>query len=305
MGVSVIFSPILRFVVLTQRLYSALLMLSFIRRHLSTIILLILILFILLLIFWQPKLKQMAFYDMAYRTLETAIAPLNKLVTNSVQTIQQEFDYLSRMKQLQRELNYVKKENAILHQQIRWYTSDRQALTRLRKLLELREKLPYQTVSAEVIATSPSNYYFTFTIDKGSTQGLKRNMVVLSSDGVIGHVLQVATQSSKVLLISDQRSAVGAVIDRTRARGIIDGIGKGSCKLTLEQTDTDVKIGDTLVTSGLGGVFPKDLVLGTISKIERHPRSGWITSILVTPAADVFRTEEVLVIVHPTFEETE
>ncbi|MDI6783969.1 MAG: rod shape-determining protein MreC [bacterium] len=278
-------------------------MVSFLRRHLNTVILLILILLILLLIFWQPKFRQLAFFDHAYRTLESAIAPLNKLVTNSVQTIQQEFDYLSRMKQLHRELNYAKKEKAILHQQISWYTSDRQALTRLRKLLELREKLPYQTVSAEVIATSPSNYYFTITIDKGSSQGLKRNMVVLSTDGVIGRVLQVAAQSSKVLLISDQRSAVGAVIDRTRARGIIDGIGKGAGKLTLEQTDTDVKIGDTLVTSGLGGVFPKDLVLGTISKIERHPRSGWITAILVTPAASVFRTEEVLVIVHPTFEE--
>jgi rod shape-determining protein MreC len=278
-------------------------MLSFLRRHLSTVIFLILILFILCLIFWQPKLRQLAFFDRAYRTLETVIAPLNKFVTNSIQSIQQEFDYLSRMKQLYRELDYVKKENAILQQQTRWYKSDRQALTRLRKLLELKEKLPYQTIAAEVIATSPSNYYFTITIDKGSNQGLKRNMVVLSTDGVIGRILQVAAQSSKVLLISDQRSAVGAVIDRTRARGIIDGIGKGSCKLTLEQTDTDVKLGDTLVTSGLGGVFPKDLVLGTISKINRHPRSGWITSIFITPAANVFRIEEVLVILHPTFEE--
>jgi rod shape-determining protein MreC len=280
-----------------------LLMSPFLRRNLSTIILLVLILFILILVFWQPKFKQLAFLDHTYRVLEVAIAPVQKIVTNTGQSIRQEIDYLSRMKQLHRDLDYAKKENAILQQQIRWYKSDRQALTRLRKLLDLKEKLPYQTVAAEVIATSPSNYYFTITIDKGSNQGLKRNMIVLNTDGVIGRILQVAGSSSKVLLISDQRSAVGTVIDRTRARGIIDGIGKGYCKLTLEQTDTDLKLGDTMVTSGLGGIFPKDLVIGTISKIDRHPRSGWITSILVTPAANVYRTEEVLVIVHPTFTE--
>lgn len=280
-------------------------MLSFLRRNLTTFILLILIVFILLLIFWQPKFKQLAFFDHTYRVLQTGIAPLEKFVTNTNKLIRQEIDYFSRMKQLYREVDYAKKENAILQQQIRWYKSDRQALIRLRKLLDLKEKLPYQTVAAEVIATSPSNYYFTITIDKGSNQGLKRNMIVLSSDGVMGRILQVAGSSSKVLLISDQRSAVGTVIERTRARGIIDGIGKGYCKLTLEQTDTDVKLGDILVTSGLGGVFPKDLVIGTISRIDRHPRSGWITSILVTPAANVYRAEEVLVIVHPTFEEVQ
>ena len=280
-------------------------MVSFLRRHLSTVILLILIIFILILVFWQPKWKQLTFFDRAYRTVQPVLAPVNKVLTNTAKYIRLQLDYLSQRKQLQRDLNYVKKENAIIQQQIRWYTSDRQALTRLRKLLELKDKLPYQTVAAEVIATSPSNYYFTITIDKGSNQGLKRNMVVLTTDGVIGRILQVAASSSKILLISDQRSAVGAVIDRTRARGIIDGIGKGSCKLTLEQTDTDVKAGDSIVTSGLGGVFPKDLMLGTIGRIDRHPRSGWITSILVIPAANVFRTEEVSVIVHPTFEETE
>jgi rod shape-determining protein MreC len=280
-------------------------MLSFLRRNLTTIILLFLIIFILILVIWQPKFKQLAFFDQTYRALEIGFAPIQKFVTNTGQSIRQEVDYLSRMKQLQRELDYAKKENAILQQQIRWYKSDRQALTRLRKLLDLKEKLPYQTIAAEVIATSPSNYYFTITIDKGSNQGLKRNMIVLTPDGVIGRILQVAGSSSKVLLISDQRSAVGTVIERTRARGIIDGMGKGYCKLTLEQTDTDLKLGDMLVTSGLGGVFPKDLVIGTISRIDRHPRSGWITSILVTPTANVYRTEEVLVIVHPTFAEIE
>ncbi|MFB3896095.1 MAG: rod shape-determining protein MreC [bacterium] len=280
-------------------------MVSFLRRNLITIILLILIVFILILIFWQPKFKHLAFFDQTYRALQATIAPIEKVVTKTGQSLRQEIDYLSRMKQLHREVDYAKKENAILQQQIRWYKSDRQALTRLRKLLDLKEKLPYQTVAAEVIATAPSNYYFTITIDKGSNQGLKRNMIVLTPDGVVGRILQVAGSSSKVLLISDQRSAVGTVIERTRARGIIDGIGKGYCKLTLEQTDTDLKVGDILLTSGLGGVFPKDLVIGTISKIERHPRSGWITSILVTPAANVYRTEEVLVIVHPTFEEVQ
>ncbi|MCX7918084.1 MAG: rod shape-determining protein MreC [bacterium] len=280
-------------------------MLVFLRRHLSTIILLLLILLILLIIFWQPKWKQLPFFDRAYRTVQPMLTPIHKAVSKTLQYFQQELRYLARLKQLDRELNYIKKENAILRQQIRWYMSERQELNRLRKLLALKETLPYQTVAAEVIATSPSNYYFTITIDKGSQHGLKRNMVVLAADGVLGRILQVASNASKVLLISDQRSAVGAMIERTRARGIIDGIGKGQCKLTLEQTDIDVKLGDTVVTSGLGGVFPKDLVLGTITQIDRHPRSGWITAIFVTPTANVFRTEEVLVIVYPTFGELE
>lgn len=273
-------------------------MFSFFRRNVSSIILLIFILFILLVIVWQPKLKHLTFFDHAYIILQTGFAPIHKVVTGCVHSAEQELDYLSRLKQLYQELNYTKKENAILQQQIRWYKSDRQALTRLRKLLELKEKVSYQTVAAEVIGTSPSNYYFTITIDKGRKDGIIRNMVVLDANGVIGRILQVAERSSKVLLISDQRSAVGALIERTRARGIIDGIGKGECKLTLEQTDTDIKVGDSVLTSGLGGVFPKDLMLGTITKIERHPRSGWIIAIQVTPAADVFRIEEVLVIMN-------
>lgn len=280
-------------------------MFSFFRRYFSTIFLVILILLILFFMFWQPKWRAISFFDRAYRVVQTVFTPINKVVTDTTRSAQQELDYLSLLKQLHRELNYVKKENAILQQQIRWFKSDRQALTRLRKLLELKEKLPYQTLAAEVIATSPSNYYFTLTIDKGSNYGLKRNMVVLTTEGVIGRILQVAAQSSKVLLISDQRSAVGALVEKTRTRGIIDGIGKGKCRLILENTEMSIQEGDTIVTSGLGGVFPKDLILGTINQIERHPRSGWITSITVTPAANVFQTEEVLVIVHPTFAEIE
>ena len=166
----------------------------------------------------------------------------------------------------------------------------------LRQLLELRERAHLDTTAAEVIAAS-STEFRTITIDKGTNEGLQTDMAVISPAGVVGRVIIPSRRASKVQLLIDRNAAAGALIERTRVQGVVEGFGDGTLRMEYVPATTDVKPGDLVVTSGIDGIYPKGFVIGTIEQVERG--SAGYYQITVRPAVDFTRLEEVLIVRTP------
>ena len=199
------------------------------------------------------------------------------------------------------DLRTVRDENAGLRQalqslEVRLQEEHAQAqrTDNLRQLLELRERSGLQTVAAEIIAGAASPEFRTMTIDKGSSAGLAANMAVISPAGVVGRVILTSPGAAQVQLLIDRNAAAGALIERTRVQGIVTGAGDGSLHLEYVSSTADVKPGDLVVTSGIDAIYPKGFVIGTIETVERG--RGPYHEIVVKPAVDVARLEEVLVV---------
>ena len=143
----------------------------------------------------------------------------------------------------------------------------------------------------------------TVTIDKGSADGLTITMPVTSSAGVIGQIIEVSAKTSTVRLISDENSGVSAMVQDTRAQGMLQGQPDGTLRLEHVSVDSDVKVGDIIVTSGIGGVFPKGLPLGTVSSVEKSANDVYYT-IVVRAQTTAENNEEVLVITSLTDEQS-
>jgi rod shape-determining protein MreC len=120
-------------------------------------------------------------------------------------------------------------------------------------------------------------------------------MAVVTSEGVVGRVIEVSLHTAKVLLITDPNSAMDVIVQRSRTQGIMEGKVEEVCVLKYVQKNEDVQVGDKVITSGLGGIFPKGLVTGTVTKVERK-RPGIFQYIEVTPSVDFSRLEEVLIL---------
>lgn len=167
-----------------------------------------------------------------------------------------------------------------------------------RQLLDLKQHISVETAAAEVIAAAPSPEFRTLTIDKGESQGIRRDMAVISSTGVVGRVILPSPRASKVQLLIDRNAAAGALIERSRAQGVVVGIGTGLLQMQYVPGTADVVVGDSVVTSGIDGIYPKGFVIGTIERVDRGP--GTFHAISVRPAVDFSRVEEVLVVLTPS-----
>lgn len=166
---------------------------------------------------------------------------------------------------------------------------------RLRELLEFRSQLPPGAVTAAVIASSASTWFHSFILNKGSADGVLQGMAVVSPVGVIGQVVAVTSNSSKVLLITDPHSGVDVFDQRSRARGIVSGSLESGPMMKYSKRSEDIQEGDRLITSGLDGIFPKGLLVGTVVKV-RKKSFGLFQYVEVALAVDPSRLEEVLVV---------
>lgn len=166
---------------------------------------------------------------------------------------------------------------------------------RLRDLLAFKKTVPYTTVAAQVIGRDPSNWSNVVIIDKGMGQGVKNQRAVLSVKGLVGRLVEVGRSSSKILLITDPNSRVGVVIARNRQGGILVGRPDGTCKMIYISLDSDVSPGDWVITAGFGTVFPKDILVGKVIKVDKEPGRLYKYA-LVRPMQDLSKLEEVLCI---------
>ncbi|RZB37033.1 MAG: rod shape-determining protein MreC [Desulfobacteraceae bacterium Eth-SRB2] len=169
---------------------------------------------------------------------------------------------------------------------------------RLRSLLNFQKTITDKVISAEVIGKDSSPWFNTIMIDKGKDDGVKKGAAVVIPEGIVGQVAEVSTNYSKVLLIIDHNSAVDALVQRTRARGIIKGSSSDRCLFKYVLRKKGVSVGDTVVSSGLDGVFLKGLPVGHVSGVIK-PFSGIFQEVSVTPYVDFEKLEEVLVVLNP------
>ncbi len=223
-----------------------------------------------------------------------AVTPLEKLlgwVQTGTGNVWHNYFYLrgvrAENRQLKLEIERMRLEQARMIQ-------DADQARRLQALLAFKEQFISQTMAAQVIGGTGSELSRAVYIDKGSRDGLKPDMAVLTKDGIVGKVLRVYHSTSLVLLLNDQTSGVGSILDKTRLQGILRGTSSGEVVLEKVMSDETVPVGEQVLTSGGDGVFPKGLPVGTVTKVSTG--SDLFLNIHVRPSADLSRLEEVLVV---------
>jgi rod shape-determining protein MreC len=212
-----------------------------------------------------------------------------------IDQIWEHYFYLVNLKQNNEELR--KQINQLRYANNR-YIEVEKSYIRLLKLLELKDLLEFKTVAAQVVGRDFNGWFRILYIDKGSRDGIAKGMAVTAPEGLVGQVLVTAPSSAKVLLITDIRSSVAALIQRSRSSGIVIGSVNNGCKMKYLKLNADIKIGDRVISSGLGGVFPKGLFIGQVSRIYEGD-AGFFLDAEITPGVNMDRLEEVLVIIRP------
>jgi len=222
------------------------------------------------------------------------VSPFQKALTRSigfVKGIWRHYFYLSSVSmendQLRKELNFaVEKNNRLVEAEL---SNDR-----FRALLEFTEKTEARLIAAEIIGKDPTSWHKTITIDKGSDDGIEKGNAVVSPEGVVGQVTDVTSHYAKALLLIDQNSAVDALIQRSRARGVVHGESSGLCGLGYVLRKHEIQVGDTVISSGLDGIFLKGLRIGEVSGVTKST-SGMFQDVTVKPFVDFETLEEIFV----------
>lgn len=210
--------------------------------------------------------------------------------------------------------NALVEENKLLRQELAAKENLRYQLVelqkenyRLRQMLNFKERVSYELLPAQVIARDPSQWFETITINRGYADGVETNMAVVTAEGLVGNVTKVSRNSAHVLLLTDSRRAVSALVQRTRepgAVGIVEGYPeeKGSLRMINIPPEAKLQAGDTVISAGLGGVFPKGLIIGHIVETGSD-QFGLLQQAIIRPAVDFNRLEEVFVVLQLPYAE--
>jgi len=167
---------------------------------------------------------------------------------------------------------------------------------RLRRLLTLKESLPLETMAGEIIAREWGGWVRSLTINRGRGDAVARLTAVIAPDGLVGRIVDVRAGSSVVQVLTDPASTVGAHVVRTRTPGIIEGEPRGTLRFKYMARDgSGIQVGDVVVTSGLGGLFPGGIPIGRVRTIDDRG-SALFSYAQVTPAVDFARIDEVLLL---------
>ena len=172
---------------------------------------------------------------------------------------------------------------------------------RLERLLDMKKGVKEPTLAATVIGEDATSWFRTLIINRGSSSGIREGMAVISSDGVVGQTIKVSSSTARVLLLTDHASGISATIQRSRARGVVKGKGELLCTLEFATREEDVKVGDTVITSGIGGVFLKGQPIGEVTMVKRG-EYGIFQTVSIRPAVNLPHLEEVLVVMRGGYE---
>ena len=222
-------------------------------------------------------------------TLET-LGPIQKVFTRiSLSSIRLKNRYIS-LWNLQEENDQLRKELATYHAELDEYRSAYARNRFLENELAFKKRESFPALMARVVGKDPSFWFQTLIVDRGENDGVVTGMVARNSRGVVGQVVQVSDNYSKILLANAPSSAIDAIVQKSRVRGILKGAGEQGYILQYVLKNGDVEEGDRIVTAGIGGVFPPGITLGTVSKVYSK-RRGMFLEIEVKPAVDFARLE--------------
>ena len=203
-------------------------------------------------------------------------------------------DYVD-LRALREENQRLQQESAILQRRISQLEEYALETQRLQGLLAMRETSRANYLAARIVGKDATNWFKTLLIDRGSQAGLRRNLPVVAPDGLVGRVIEVTPYTAKVQLITDPVSASGGLLQRTRVTGIVSGNLGAGLKVRYLPLLADVAVGDEVVTSGMGGVFPKGIPVGRVVAVERKSGALFQEAVL-QPKVDLGRLEEVLIL---------
>lgn len=224
-----------------------------------------------------------------------SVSPFIKITAALVQGTRNLWrDYVD-LRHLREENKHLQAEVAVLQRRIDQLKEQSLETQRLQRLLAMREITQAGFLTARVVGKDATNWFKTILLDRGSQEGVRRNQPVLAPDGLVGRVVEVTPASAKVQLLTDPVSAVGGLVQRTRVTGIVSGNLGAGARVRYLPLLADVVVGDEVVTSGMGGVFPKGIPVGRITAVER--RSGALfQEASLQPLVDLGRLEEVMIL---------
>lgn len=234
------------------------------------------------------------FYD---RVIVGLTSPVQTVISWSLELLAAGFENYIYLWHTHQDNLALLEENRKLLNSIASLRETQQENVRFRKLLHFEEKFNIQSVMARVIAKDVSTEFRSIRINRGETSGIKKNMAVLTNEGIVGRVLKTSKTTSDIVTLLDQNSTVDAIVERSRARGVVEGLTDESCQLKYALRTDDIQPGDILISSGLGGIFPKGVTVGTVSKVNRKPY-GITQEVEVHPSVDFSKLEEVLVVLN-------
>jgi rod shape-determining protein MreC len=227
-------------------------------------------------------------------------AELQRATSRAVSGVQHAWSGYIALRSVRQENETLKRQLATAQIQLQEQRAIADRTHGLERMLQLQEQLQLKTTVADVIAAGTTLDFRAVTINKGSRQGLKRDMAVVAPDGVVGRIVATSPGAAQVQLLTDVNAAAGAIVERSRAQGIVVGSGDKGFLLEKVSEVADIVVGDVLVTSGIEGIFgvyPKGFVIGRVESLTR--KGSAYDEIRVRPAVDFSSLEEVLVVLSP------
>ena len=244
----------------------------------------------------QPK-ENPNFFE---KCINTVFLPIQQVIKWPFNKMENSIDFFVDMKNLAEENERLNKENIELKERVRQLEIDGIENSQLRDMLNLTKK--YETsnaIVAEVISMDSSIWFDVFTINKGEKDGIKNNMTVLTPQGLVGKVTQTFSTTAQVTSILDVNNAVSARLTKTgdliTTKGDMNLVDKRLLKLKYVTSDVNLAEGDVVETSGMGGIYPKGIFIGTIRKVEQDNKTMKTYAVL-EPGVDFNKISEVLVI---------
>jgi rod shape-determining protein MreC len=235
---------------------------------------------------------QTFFVDSAIRTV---LSPLQSAVHAVVGVGSGIEGSLRTRSRLQSENKRLRGEVLRLHAETAKLREEHAENLRLRSSLQFKKSYPGRLLSAQIIGRGASRWHQTITIDRGWRDGVHRADPVTTPRGLVGQVMDLSAGVSQVLLLTDQSSGVGAVVQRSRVAGVCQGQHTSYLIMNYMDKDADIKVGDLIVSSGAGGIYPKGLPIGRVERVSRT--GGFLKTAEIRPSVEAERLEEAFVIV--------
>ena len=256
------------------------------------------LIFLAFLQFLSYKIKDKQKLSFVDRSFIFLISPMQSLFTSFNNRVSNVFENYINLIDVKKNNKKVLEENKILKMKINDLTEFEVENRELKRMLEFKEEAPFEMQAAAIIARDISSFGKTIRINLGEDDGIKKDMAVIGYDGIVGKIIDVYKTCSDVLLVIDVNSSVDVMIQRTRARGIIRGKQEAPLVLSMDfvSKDDDVVVGDIVITSGMGMIWPKGLMIGEVFDSKRDVE-GMFYTINVKPSVNFYRLERVFVVV--------
>lgn len=227
-----------------------------------------------------------------------AAAPIARVGTAVTGPVRAAGDFVADLGASRKRLKALEAQNAELRSRLAALEEARQENERLKELVAFAEERAMATLGARVIGRPVSAWEGVIIIDRGSADGVEPGMPVIAAQGLVGQVAAVSARSATVRLLTDQQSGVAAMVQSSRVLGVVRGSISGTLSLDFVERSQMPQVGDVVITSGLGGVYPKGIVIGDVTAVDDR-RGELYPRITVTSRVPISRVEEVLVLVGP------